>query len=282
MDSPSIVITGLYCYPVKSCRGIPLTTAVVVEMGIRYDRQWMVINERNVFVAQRGDAMLGASGIKTMCLIETGLTPQYLTLSAPGMEPLQLPLGGYDGEVKPVHIWDAVCGCIDQGDEAAHWLTEFLSREMPGRYRLVRMPDDGIRATELGNSKVAFADAYPFLLTSEESLGYLNSHLAVPLPMNRFRPNIVIKGGGPFAENTIGKFTINGIGFDGVKRDGRCSITTIDQMTAVAGVEPLRSFATLKQDGKYLFREGNGVYFGMYLAHSATGTISLGDRLIFK
>ncbi len=280
MKNQTITVSELNCYPVKSGRGISLTTAVVGEMGIQFDRQWMVVNEHGVFVAQRGDARLGAVGIKTMCLIEPAITSQYLTLSAPGMQTLVLPLEGNKGAERTVRVWENTCSGIDQGDEAALWFTEYLSLEVPGNYRLVRMPDKGTRTTELGGDKVAFADAYPFLLTSEETLQSLNSQMEKALPMNRFRPNIVMKGGEAFTENKIGSFMINDISFVGIKRDGRCPITTIDQMTAISGVEPLRTLGTLMQDGKYVYKEGNMVYFGMYLTHSGTGTISIGD--VFK
>ena len=243
-------------------------------MGIRYDRQWMVVNEHNVFVAQRGDKHLGAVGIKTMCLIEPGLTTKDLVLNAPGMQPLCLPLSGNKGPELMLRVWDSLSIGIDQGNEAAAWFTEYLSRELPGNYRLVRMPDEGTRDTERGNDKVAFADAYPFLLTSEETLTSLNEKMIESLPMNRFRPNIVIKGAEILMEDTIGNFKVGSIEFSGIKRCGRCPITTIDQFTAVAGKEPLTTLASFN-------REGNNVFFGMYLVHLGTGTINIGDQLSF-
>jgi len=274
MNITNLAVSMLYCYPVKSCRGISLDEAIISEMGIKYDRQWMVINEDGSFVAQRGDASTGATGIKSMCLIEPQILKDYLFLTAPAMAPLLLPLAGYDGIEKSVHIWESTCMGIDQGDEAAQWFSEFLSREIPGNYRLVRMPDNGNRITEKGNDKVAFADAYPFLLTSEETLKHLNGLMDEVLPMNRFRPNIVFRGGVPLDEDTIGSFKINGIDFIGIKRCGRCPITTINQLTGETGKEPLRTLASYN-------KKGNNVYFGMYLTHSGTGIVKPGDKLIF-
>ena len=275
MKNRNIVISGLNCYPVKSCRGIALTSAAIGHMGIRYDRQWMVINEQNVFVAQRGDNRRDAVGIKTMCLIEPNLTLKHIVLNAPGMHPLCLPLEGNEGPELTVRVWDNLSVGIDQGNEAAAWFTEYLSRELPGNYRLVRMPDEGTRKTELGDDKVAFADAYPFLLTSEETLSSLNEQMIESLPMNRFRPNIVIKGGEILMEDTIGNFKIRDIGFTGIKRCGRCPITTINQLTAVAGKEPLKTLATFN-------RKDNNVFFGMYLVHTGAGMINIGDQLSFE
>jgi uncharacterized protein YcbX len=275
MKKQKIVISGLNCYPVKSCGGIALTSAKIGPMGIEHDRQWMVVNEHNVFVAQRGDKKHGAVGIKTMCLIKTELSPNYLILRAPEMKKLLLPIAGHEGAERLVRVWDSVSVGIDQGDRAATWFTEYLSKEVPGNYRLVRMPDEGTRKTELGNDKVAFADGYPFLLTSEETLASLNNEMAQPLPMNRFRPNIVIKGGPARMESTIGSFKIGKIGFTGIKRCVRCLITTIDQSTAIAGKEPLKTLATFDS-------ESNEVFFGMNLIHEGTGTIRVGDELQFS
>jgi hypothetical protein len=275
MNNPNIVISGLNCYPVKSCRGIALTSATIGCMGILYDRQWMVVNEHNVFVAQRGDKQYGAVGIKTMCLVEPSLVLEQLVLNAPNMPTLFLPLAGNPGQERKVAVWDSLSTGIDQGDEAAEWFTEYLSRELPGKYRLVRMADEGTRQTERGNDQVAFADAYPFLLTSEETLSSLNGQMPESLPMNRFRANIIIKGGAALMEDSIGSFRVGDIGFTGIKRCGRCPITTIDQLTAAAGKEPLKTLATFNRDG-------NNVYFGMYLVHTGTGVVSIGDKLLFE
>ena len=243
-------------------------------MGILYDRQWMVVNEHNVFVAQRGDRGLGAIGIKTMCLIEPGIAGGQLVVNAPGMQPLYLPLGDLLGEERMVRVWDSVSMGIDQGDEAAAWFSQYLGHEVPGHYRLVRMPDAGTRETEMGGDQVAFADAYPFLLTSVETLASLNQLMAQALPMDRFRANIVITGGEPLMEDGLGSFRVGDIDFRGIMRCGRCPITTINQLTAQSGKEPLKTLATFNNDG-------NNVYFGKYLVHSGTGVIKVGDELVF-
>jgi uncharacterized protein YcbX len=142
------------------------------------------------------------------------------------------------------------------------------------------MPDDSVRPTDpvytpptSPLSRVSFADGFPFLLLSEESLADLNGRLAVPLPMNRFRPNLVIAGGAPFTEDELGHFRIGGIHFEVVKPCDRCAITTTDQTTAERGKEPLRTLATYR-------RRGSEVFFGQNLVHHGCGRLSVGDPLL--
>jgi uncharacterized protein YcbX len=267
-----ITVSSIHCYPIKSCGGIELQTAVVGAMGIQYDRQWMVVNEHDIFVAQRGDKGIGAIGIKTMCLINIAITDKHLVVNAPGMNAILLPLNGISGEERKVRVWDSFCTGIDQGDEIANWFTRYLSREMAGSYRLVRMPDAGDRKTEIGDSKLAFADGYPFLLTSEASLAQLNTMTDSPIPMNRFRPNIVITGYDAFAEDGLSRFHIGDISFHAAKPCARCPITTIDQATAEQGKFPLNALATFRKTKA-------GVLFGMNLNHLNAGSISIGDEL---
>lgn len=196
--------------------------------------------------------------------------------NAPGMPSIEFPLSGNPGKDVTVRIWDSLVVSIDQGDEAAAWFSEYLSSEVSGQFRLVRMPDEGTRSTEMGGDKVAFADGYPFLLASMETLTGLNELMAESLPMNRFRPNIVIKGGGVFFEDHLDEFKIRDIRFKGIKRCGRCPITTIDQGRGISsGTEPLATLSRFNRDG-------NHVYFGMNLVHTGIGHISVGDRLDFE
>jgi uncharacterized protein YcbX len=204
---PPITVTGLNVYPVKACGGIALQQAAAGRMGFSHDRQWMFVDERGMFVAQRDSRGLGV-GIRTTCLITTSIADHQLTLTAPGMPPLRLPVEGRPGREVQVRIWDSVVAAADQGDEASQWATGFLSHERPGRYQLVRMPDEYRRAAPMGDGELAFGDAYPFLIISEESLADLNSRLEDPLPMNRFRPNIVLRGAMPYAEDLLDRFRI--------------------------------------------------------------------------
>ena len=264
-------VTGLYYYPIKGCRGLAAQRAEVGRMGIRYDRQWMIVDEHGVFVAQRSDSGMGI-GIKSICLIETAVEGESLVLRAPKIPSLSVPLAGRAGNTVETQVWRSICTGVDQGDDAAKWFTEVLSRERRGKYRLIRMPDDGVRRTKRGDIYLAFADGYPFLIISQASLDDLNARLPEPLPMNRFRPNIVIGGAKPYDEDYMSRVRIGGVEFQGKTLCVRCATTTTNQLTAERGKEPLKTLATYRK------RE-NGVIFGRNFAHVGTGTISVGDEV---
>ncbi len=263
-------VAALYCYPVKSCAGISLSRADIGPMGIRYDRQWLVVDERGVFVAQRGDTGGRALGIRSLGQVETAIGAEALTLRATGMDPLVLPLGGRDGERVTVGIWSSRVGAVDQGAEAADWLSAYLSRERPGRYRLVRMPEDEVRSANRGQGRLAFADGYPFLVISTASLADLNRRMPVPLPVNRFRPSIVLDADEPYVEDRLGRIRIGRVELQGTTRCVRCPIPTFDQRSGARGKEPLRTLATYR-------RTARGVVFGRNFNHAGTGRIAIGD-----
>jgi uncharacterized protein YcbX len=266
----SISVGALFFYPVKSCRGIALSEAVVGSMGIQYDRQWMIVDERGMFVAQRSNGV--GVAVASLCLIETAIHDRTLQLTAPGLSPLYLPLAGTTGPSRAVQVWNSHTVGIDQGGRAAEWVTAFITRERPGQYRLVRMADDGRRAPKMGVSTLAYADGYPFLIVSSASLADLNSRLETPLPINRFRPNIVLDGCSPYEEDWLDALSINGIRFTGMTLCKRCAITTTDQTTAERGREPLRTLATYR-------RTDDGVVFARNYNHAGRGILRIGDTL---
>jgi hypothetical protein len=162
---------------------------------------------------------------------------------------------------------------IDEGPSVAEWLTAFLAV----RCRLVRFPDDAKRRVDPEyagpNDEVGFADGFSFLLTSCASLDDLNQRLAAPLPMNRFRPNIVVSGGEAFEEDRWKRIRIDGITFAVVKPCARCVTTTVDQQTGEASREPLRTLATFRNVA------GRGVMFGQNLIHGQSGTLHVGAEV---
>lgn len=270
MAATSLSVAALHVYPVKSCRGNTLTEAVVGRMGIRYDRQWLIVDERGMFVAQRGNGAGTGIGVPSLCLIRPSLTGTELVLTAPGMPELRLPLGGVAGASMPVQVWSSRVSATDQGDEAADWATTFIARERPGNYRIVRMPDEERRPATTGEATLAFADGYPFLILSEASLDDLNTRLDAPLPMNRFRPNIVLRGCAPYEEDRFDRLRIGEVAFEGMTLCLRCAITTTDQETGQRSKEPLRTLATYR-------RHEDGVAFGRNFNHRGEGTIRQGD-----
>lgn len=254
-------LTGLFRYPVKSCRGTALERAELSATGVRHDRHWMAVDEDGSFLTQRAHPRL--------CLVRPALTDGGLELEAPGMERLQVPEDG-PGRRVAVDIWSDRTEAVDAGDEAARWLSDFLDTPC----RLVRHADDAIRRVDPDvarddTDQVHFADGYPFLLTSEDSLEALNERMPEPLPMNRFRPNLVVAGAEAFAEDGWTEIRIGEVAFSVVTPCVRCKVTTVDQETGRVGKEPLRTLAD--------FRMGeDGVEFGQNLIHHGTGALEVG------
>jgi MOSC domain-containing protein len=257
-------VDGLYCYPVKSCRGTSLDTAVVGSRGIVADRQWMIVDEQGDFLSQRE--------LPRMALVRPRLIDVGLELSAPGMPPLSVP-PSMQRERTRVTVWNDRCAAVDEGPRAAEWLSTFLAVPC----RLVRMPDDEVRRVDPGyagaDDQVGFADGFSFLLTSRASLDDLNRRLPAPLPMNRFRPSIVVVGSEAFEEDRWKRIRIDGITFAVVKPCARCAITTTDQETGERSHEPLRTLATFRHVA------GRGVMFGQNLVHDRSGVLHVGAEV---
>ncbi len=260
-------LTALYYYPIKSCAGIQMDEVQIDECGIIHDRELMLVETAtNEFLTQRE--------LPRMALIHPHITDGRVKVEAPGMSALEAPLLE-EGEKRRVSVWSDKCRAIDQGEEVAQWFSEYLKVDC----RLVRMASDFRRRLDTRyavskENQVHFADGFPFLLVSQESLDDLNTRLEVPLPMNRFRPNLVISGSGiPFVEDHLQRLTIGEITLDVVKPCARCAITTTDQQTAVTAKEPLKTLAT--------FRRGPGgkVLFGQNVIHSNQGVLQVGDQL---
>ncbi|MCA1647095.1 MAG: MOSC domain-containing protein [Chloroflexi bacterium] len=256
-------VTGLFMYPVKSCAGTAIPLAELAPRGILHDREFMVIDPEDHFLTQRQ--------LPRMALVHPTRTAITLELTAPGMSRISLP-PRVDGERTQVTIWRDRVAAIDQGPAVAAWLSSFL--ETP--CRLVRQADDAVRLVDREFARqpadeVSFADGYPLLLISDESLADLNTRLDPQLPMNRFRPNIVVRGAGtPYTEDTWSQISIAGVCFSLVKACARCAITTTNQLTAERGVQPLATLATYR-------RIPRGVLFGQNLIHHTRGTLRIGD-----
>lgn len=263
---PELRLTGLHVYPIKAAGGLAPTEWDVDAFGLRYDRRWMVVDTGGVMLSQRDHPRLA------LVRPSLGEGEETLRVEAPGMRPVELPLRPATTVGLEVAIWDDRCAAIWCGERAAAWFSELLERDCS----LVYMPDSTIRPADPayapGSYRVSFADGFAFLLASEESLAELNRRLQTPLPMNRFRPNLVIAGGEPFGEDRLTEFQMGGVRFRVVKPCDRCVVTTTDQATGDRGVEPLRTLATFRRrDGK--------VYFGQNVIHDGAGRLRVGDRL---
>jgi uncharacterized protein len=261
-------VSALYYYPIKSCAGIAVQSWKIVETGFLHDREFMLIDSKQRFMTQRE--------FSRMSLILPSVDDERLKVNAPEMPELSLKIVK-DGERLSSTIWKDTVEVIDQGDEAAQWFSKFLDTQC----RLVRKAESYKRQVNQTyapreSDQVSFADGYPFLLISAESIEDLNSILDDPLPINRFRPNIVIIGGRiAFAEDRIKTLKIGNITFDGVKPCIRCAIPTINQKTAERGSEPTKTLSTFRK-GEY--KPGkSGIIFGQNLIHRENGSIKIED-----
>lgn len=238
--------------------------AKVTDRGFEHDRRWMLTDIDNNFMSQRE--------IAKMALLKVSILHDGLQITnTADRTSIPIPFTA-TGEFIEVTIWDDTCMGQLVNEEIDKWFTDALGIKC----RLVHMPDSSERPTDPRyspiNSFTSFSDAYPFMMIGQASLDDLNKGLKDPLPINRFRPNIVFTGGEPYQEDLIDSFTINDVIFSGVKLCARCNITTIDQDNASKSKEPLKTLATYRS-------KNNNIYFGQNLVHSGLGTITVGDQL---
>jgi len=255
-------LSQLYVYPIKSCGGIALESAAVSATGLRYDRRWMLVDEAGGFLSQRR--------LPRMALISVRFGPEHLIVGAPGMPDLEVPLHPETGDLVDVCVWGDAGRGAPIGDEADRWFGEFLGFPC----RLIYKPDDDVRLVDSlyaeDGDQVGFADGFSFLLISEASLDDLNGRLEEPVPMDRFRPNLVVRGCEPYAEDRWSLVRVGDVSFRVAEPCPRCAITTVDQKTGSRGKEPLRTLATYR-------RSGGEVFFGRNLIHASLGTVRVGD-----
>jgi len=260
----AIALSGLTVYPVKSAAGIPLSTARVDARGLVGDRRWMVVDVTRSFLTQRAHPRLA--------LIAVAADGDRLVLTAPGLPALAVSTPPEGAPTVRVGVWGDECDAIPAGRDAATWLSRHLNQSC----ELVYMPEDShrpvARSAGVPPAEVGFADAYPFLLISEGSLEDLNRRLVEPLPMNRFRPNLVVRGCPPYGEDGWRRFRIGRILFHVVSPCSRCTTTTVDQRTGERGREPLATLATYR-------RVENQVMFGQNLVHEGVGGLAVGDEV---
>ena len=259
-----LTISEIMIFPIKSLRGSALDEAVVEPRGLHFDRRWLVVDANNRFVTQRTRPR--------MALIAVTVQDGGLTLVAPGMPPLHVPAGA-TGIERRVTIWRDTVLARDVGDPAALWLSTALDLSC----RLVQMPESTERAVNpaygMPGDIVSFADGYPFMLISQASLDDLNARLPLPLPVRRFRPNLVVAGATPFAEDTWKRVRIGNVVFRVVKPCERCIIPTVDPEAGIfAGKEPLRTLATYR-------KVGSKVLFGQHLIAEGMGVLRVGDSV---
>jgi uncharacterized protein len=239
--SDSARIAALHYYPLKSARGIELERARLTNAGFEDDRRWMLISGAGRFLTQRE--------LPRLALLQARLSPSALLLTAPQRPQISISLSR-QGQRRTVTVWRDQCEALDEGDEVAAWLQAFLGREC----RLVRFDPAHRRLSEREwtgefEADVRFSDGFPMLAVNAASLADLNHRLAVPLPLNRFRPNIVLAGLQPYDEDLIDELCADGIRLRFVKACTRCRITVTNQDSGeVEGDEPLRMLRQYRYD----------------------------------
>lgn len=247
----SLVVTSLRIYPVKSCGGIELTESEVTVRGLAHDREWMVVGPDGGFLTQRQHPRLA--------LVRVGLEAGGMVMGADGVEPCRVPWESDARRERGVSVWRHAGPAWDEGEGPARWLSRFLGvpaalvRFIPTERRLSAREWTGDFDAEN-----RFTDGFPVLVLSEESVSDLNGRIeGRPVGMERFRPNVVVSGGGPYGEDRVGTLAGDGIELRLVKPCVRCRITGTDQGTAEVGAEPLRTLAGYRRDERL-----GGVVFG--------------------
>ena len=260
---PALSISQLYTYPLKSARGQASDHLQLAAMGPQHDRRWMVVDDSGQYITQRQ--------LPRLCLISATVNRGYLTLEAAGYSALVVD-SHQPQQSSRVSVWDDIVDAWDCGDKAADWLSHFLATPC----RLVFMPDHCQRWVDTdyarNNEIVSFADAFPLLLISEASLDDLNTRLSSPIAMNRFRPNIVVRGCEPFAEDTWRSFRVGDLQFSVVKACSRCVIPCIDPETGEKQGQINRVLASFR-------RRDGAIFFGQNLLCEGEGVIRVGDTV---
>jgi uncharacterized protein YcbX len=265
----TISLAAIHIYPVKALGGISLDSGSLTPRGLKYDRRFMVIDAADQFVTQRD--------VPKMATVWVELDNGEVTLSAADIDRIAFPAEPHERSSHLVQVWSSQVPAHTVSAQADAWLSQYLGFDA----RLVYMPDSSDRRIDPQYAKngeiVSFADGYPLLITAEESLADLNARIAgngrAMVPMNRFRPNLVIKGGAAYAEDHSGEIRIGDAVFRAVKPCTRCKVTITDQASGEVGVpEPLLTLSTYRQSP-------TGVMFGMNLIPVNEATVRVGDEV---
>jgi len=272
-------LSHLILYPIKSCAAMPVQEATATISGLAahgvHDREWMLVTNDGQFLTQRE--------CPRMAIVTPRVEGDALVVNAPGMPPLPLALAGQQaGRTVRVRIWDDLVEADDCGDAAAAWFAQALDTPC----RLVRFKPDSARPTSEkwtagAPSAARFADAYPLLLIGQAALDEINDRMRAagraPLPMDRFRPNLVVEGTDPFEEDYTASFQAGDIVIAPVKPCARCPIPAIDQATGIPGPDPLDILQSWR--GKPILDGAVCVGMNCIVADGAGGVLRVGQPL---
>ncbi|MEW6984536.1 MOSC N-terminal beta barrel domain-containing protein [Colwelliaceae bacterium 6471] len=258
---PSIHLSNISIYPIKSSAGINMSTAWIDDLGLSFDRRFVITDTNGLFITARTDPKI--------CLIQANLTANGITLTAPDMPVLVIEYQNFTNTYQAVTVWGDQINAQHCGQQYDQWLSQYLNKPCQLKY----FGEQSRRQVKNKTNGVSFADGYPLLLISKASLADLNSRTSVHLTMERFRPNLVVDGCEAFAEDSWQHIRIGEVEFELSKPCSRCIFTTVDPLTAEKqpDQEPL---ATLKSYRQVL---SGDVMFGQNLIQLNQGKITIGD-----
>lgn len=263
-------LRSIHIHPIKSLGGFDVPIARLTDRGLEHDRRWMLVDPEGRFVTQRELPVLA-------CLHTSPTDDGFLVTDVRNGDTLSLPWRMADGPSKTCQVWGDSVHTITAPAQWNTWFSKRLERLLT----LVYMPDDSLRPTDpvYADALTSLSDGFPYLIACTASLDELNRRLldakSDPVPMERFRPNLVVEGGVPFQEDEWHVLTIGNVAFRVVKPCARCVITTTDQRTGKRGSEPLRTLATFR-------RSGERILFAVNAVAEEHGTITAGDAVVTR
>lgn len=261
-----IKLSELHIYPIKSLGGIRVDQSRVLKPGLEYDRRWMLVDPQGNFLSQRT--------IPKMALLAVGWNSgEFIIIDKLNpKDRIPLPIQHPTALIKKVRIWDDEVEAVLVDPAISKW----LQKKLQIACELVYMPTTTIRPIDekyaISDESVSFADAMPYLLISQASLDNLNSRLASPVPMDRFRPNLVISGTEPFEEDLWDSVQIGSVRFKVTKPCSRCVMTTVVQDSGKTGKEPLSTLSKFR-------KIGNKILFGQNMIPLDEGLMRHNDVL---
>lgn len=259
----ALSLASIHIHPVKSLGGFEVPQVRTTDRGLEHDRRWMLVDGTGRFLSQRVLPIMA-------CLYCGPHAAGFRVTDVRGGRTIDLPWAIDAGERIEAHVWDDAVNVICAPEAWSEWFSETLGQAI----RLVHMPDSTKRQVDpkYAHAILPLSDAFPCLVISQTSLDDLNTRLAKAVPMDRFRPNLVVAGGVPYQEDQWKVIDIGDLAFQVVKPCARCVIITTDQRTGARGDEPLRTLATYRS-------AGNKVLFGMNATFEGSGILRVGDKL---
>ena len=256
------ILSEIWIYPIKSLGGIRLPASRVLKKGLLHDRRWMLVNEKNEFLTQRA--------FPAMARFKMKFDKDAFRVTHEGdsiLVPFAVPA---EGMMLKAQIWADQVDVVDMGTTFNEW----FSKRLGFSCKLVAFPEASPRPVPQSMEDVSLADGFPLMMIGQASLGDLNARLEVPVPMNRFRPNLVFEGGLPYEEDSLKDFTVGKNRFMGVRPCSRCVLTTVDQLTGEKGREPLLTLSRYRKVQEH-------IYFGQNVIAVDCNEINEGDEITF-